>query len=523
MDFADIGQATRNVDGRRTVSLFKKWTYPAALLVLLFAVEIHTAYTRPFWFDELSILFISSTPTLHEMFRAIPTDGNPPLYFLLARGCLHLPIKIELALRLPAIFAFMGAALAIYRFVRRHAEARFAFLAMSMFTGSVVGNFAYEARAYTLMLFFTCLALCCWQRACAGLPRYLALAGLTGSIAGAILSHQYGVIYALMPVLTGEAVRAWRCRRVDLPMLVAPLLSLPLLLLTYPPTLRAQKPLLDAIKACPVFFAHPKLSDLTLYAVMVPQIILPLAISTALALLIIYSTVEKVRVVAPDDRLVHSHAPAEEFAAAGAAALLLPLMLLVTHFGTNYFMVRYGLGSAVGIALLTGMLFDRFRAQRLRIIVTTYACLLSFLMACGLRAVPLQLDPMLLADTSSEPIVVASALQFSPAWWYADPQMRERLHYLSDLTYANRYSDLLPEYSLALESAYTPMHMEDYEAFLASHSHFRLYCYGEPRIEWIKKRLTSEGWHLRLLQSIPNPKTPSYEEQTYREIYDVTR
>ncbi len=57
-----------------------------------------------------------------------------------------------------------------------------------------------------------------------------------------------------------------------------------------------------------------------------------------------------------------------------------------------------------------------------------------------------------------EPIVVASALEFSPMWWYADRQMRPQLHYLADLDYARRlHSDLIPEYSQALERSYPPM------------------------------------------------------------------
>src|SRR5215472_39523 len=86
---------------------------------IYFVIAVYSALRRTFWFDELSTLFITSTPTLRTMFHAMPTDGNPPLYFLLARPLLYLPIKTELALRLPSAFAYLFTMFAIYWFVRR--------------------------------------------------------------------------------------------------------------------------------------------------------------------------------------------------------------------------------------------------------------------------------------------------------------------------------------------------------------------------------------------------------------------
>ena len=80
----------------------------AAFLV----AEIHNARLRPFWYDELATLFVASQPTLGAMFRVMPSDGNPPLYFLLARLCLHLPVNTELGLRLPSVLAFPTGAVA---------------------------------------------------------------------------------------------------------------------------------------------------------------------------------------------------------------------------------------------------------------------------------------------------------------------------------------------------------------------------------------------------------------------------
>src|ERR1700756_731693 len=142
----------------------KLWLGAVALVYL--AVAVRAAWQHPFVFHEFSTLFVASTPTIAEMFRAAPTDGNPPLYFLLARLCLMLPVKAELALRLPAIFAYFFAGLIAYWFVRRDAGRTYGWVAMGVFLGCGWSSYAVDARPYPLLLFFTGLALCCWQAYC---------------------------------------------------------------------------------------------------------------------------------------------------------------------------------------------------------------------------------------------------------------------------------------------------------------------------------------------------------------------
>lgn len=133
-------------------------------------------------------------------------------------------------------------------------------------------------------------------------------------------------------------------------------------------------------------------------------------------------------------------------------------------------------------------------------------------------------DPLLrAADGSDDPIVVASALQFSPMWSYSDNGHRARLHYLSDLPYARLQSSPIPEYSLAIERSITPMQMDRYESFLAKHQRFYLYCYGEPIDEFIVPRLEREGWHLKTLGSELQPLKTYQKKQEYRQIFEVSR
>jgi uncharacterized membrane protein len=164
----------------------------AVILFAFFLTGVHAARLRPLWFDELSTLFMAGTPTLREMFRAIPADGNPPLYFLLARLSLHLHLGVELALRLPALLAYLLAALTIYRFVRRDASRIFALLSMSMFLGCSIHRYAIEARAYSLLMAFTGITICSWQYYRQSGKRR-ALIGISLGAIGAIFTHQYGV------------------------------------------------------------------------------------------------------------------------------------------------------------------------------------------------------------------------------------------------------------------------------------------------------------------------------------------
>src|SRR6266851_7057985 len=255
-----------------------------AILFAFFLMGVHAARLRPFWFDELSTLFVTNTLTIREMFRAIPTDGNPPLYFLLARLSLHLHLGVELALRLPALLAYLLAALTVYWFVRRDASRIYALLSMSMFLGCSIHRYAIEARAYSLLMAFTGITICSWQYYRQS-GRRRALVGISLGVIGAIFTHQYGVIYSTLPLIAGEFVRALRRRVLDRRVLYALAIPALAILLTYPPTLRAQQSLLSAIHACPGFYAHPRLRDLKVYAEMVPPFFALLAVLACVGLL----------------------------------------------------------------------------------------------------------------------------------------------------------------------------------------------------------------------------------------------
>jgi hypothetical protein len=477
-------------------------------LGVLLIPEIRAASLRPFWFDELSTLFVTTAPSLRDMFRAVPVDGNPPLYFLLARLCLHLPLHTELAMRIPSLVAINIAAVTAYIFVRRNAGPRFGLLAVSVFLATGSGRFAaIEGRPYALLLCFTGLSVCCWQLAARHQHRRAALAGITVAMAGAILSHHYGVIYVSFPLLCGEAARISQRRRLDLPILAAMAAGCTTLIFTIPPTLREQADYLNAVKYSGAFGPH--WADLAYYIANIPTWIPLILIPSAFVGLLAASSRKTV--------FQHDRPHTEDVALGIGLALILPVIMLVIKLGTNLFEPRYAVGSSLGVALLCGLLPPLWRSTPKSLVSAafaycTFVALLSLWFSGPNQFSPgEQVDPLFRSGPSDMPLVMADGLRFLPTWWYSDAHMRSRLHYLSDLPDALHRPEFRAEYVLILEQHIGAPKLDHYADFLAAHREFLLFCDGAPKLEWMHSRFVADGWKLVLLSS-------SGKESLYRVI-----
>ena len=276
-------------------------------------------------------------------------------------------------------------------------------------------------------------------------------------------------------------------------------------LATYPPMLHAQALLLSTIRNSPIFWGRPGWADLGCYEKMLPMFVPSLLPFVALAWVVIYGCVPRTRMVSERPFC----AQPEDLAVADVLTMFVPIMLLLTHFGTNYFVPRYAIGSALGAALLAGIL-AAYAGARWRIVKGLVPLIVIYCVTVGLvtswRSAtpkpPLDYGESLFAAVpGAEPIVVASSLDFMPSWWYADGPTRHRLHYLSDLQSAKSTPDLIPEYSLYLIRHQTPMQMENYSSFLKTHKTFLVYSVGSPGLEWLQPRLVREGWELKLIAS----------------------
>jgi hypothetical protein len=398
------------------------------------------------------------------------------------------------------------AALMIYLFVRRNTGIIFSFLAMSIFLGCTYGHSAsIDARPYALLLCITGGAICCWQSAARGIHRRWALAGIALCMAGAIFTHHYGVIYVTLPLAAGECVRAWQRRRIDYPVSAAMLSGALSLFLTFPPMFHGQAGLLKAVKNCPVFWYRPSLGQLLGYFLTVPRFV-PVMILAAGVFGALMSHAASGARRGPKEHLhPASRVRMEDLAAGSALAMILPVMLLVTKFGTGYFNARYATGSSLGVAIVSGLLLslwnERLPEIKAFIVVGVIYCLLTALpvfwpVGPESEAARIQADPIFLSASAQEPIVIADASVFWPTWWYSDFSTRARLHYLSDLSYAVNQPDFVGEYSLTLEQPYGVPKLDNYREFLNSHRRFLLFCHRVPRREWTIDRLRGEGWRL---------------------------
>ena len=466
---------------------------------------------RPLWFDEIFTFQIACLPDLGSILHAIPADGNPPLYYLLTRLSFRLLGQTAFAARFPSILAFTAALFATYYFVRRRCGPVFGMFAMLALSCTYMSTtYGSEARPYAFLAGFTGLTMVSWQAATeAKQNRLFPLIGMALGTAGAIASHHYGVIHVGVPLMFGEAVRLLKRRRLDVPLYVAGAAGLSALAVTLPLAVATRRLLLTYVKRSASFWAKPTLADLFSYRSFTCVWIL----LVFLAFLYLTHAASYLGDEPRQSADEQAGPPAHEIAAALGLALLVPIMVGVTWLTTGYYMDRYAIGAAIGIAMLIGFAsssLGRNRRQAMAVAALCTILLAGRLTGAGARqaitlrmakgpSVSLADDTFLGTVPGSELIVMAGAMEFGEDWFYAPPSLRERLHYLSDLSYAVRQSDFLSELSLIADQAYVLPKVDDYRKFVSAHDRFYVYDAGIPEQEWIMNRLLSEGWTLKVV------------------------
>ncbi len=465
----------------------------------------YKSYTTPLWFDEFFTLFLSRLSSISELMKAIPADGQPPLQYLITHLSLVWLGESALSVRLPELLAYMAVGLLTYRIVRRHGTAIQALFALTCVMGAEVSAYqAYTARPYELLLAFTALVFFCWQVAASRCQsRILPLCGVAFGIAGAILSHHFGVVNIGVMLGAGEAARLIQRRRVDGMMLAAIATGLLPLAITIPLAEQSHRLLGEPILLSKIFWAKPSAADLLSYLGMFPVLLLFLTVP-----LVFVRWSEQ---PGADGSMSVNSVPAYEWAAVGALCMLVAVQLGIAAIATNYFQAKYAIGTALGLALLGGWGVPRIGRLRRGAQAALALGALYFLIVVTVQLVggPVShraqaaqpgenaVSSLLPEAPGSLPIVVANAFDYAPDWWYSPPNLRKRLVYLSDPQYAVSQKDFLPELSLDLDKRYTPLPTSDYNSFVQSHSRFLLLRSGKDRLDWLPARLSSAGWHLK--------------------------
>jgi hypothetical protein len=491
--------------------------YVALAVLVLLLVVIYGALTTPLWFDEFFTLFISRLSSLPEMMKAMPADSQPPLQYLLVHASLHWFGTSELTLRLPAILAWIASGLLTWRIVRAHGTPVQALFALVTLLGATTGGYwlsgislkdqAFTARPYELVLAFTALAFACWQVATRRKNRFLPLLGLTSAIAGAVLSHHYGIIQIGAFLTAGEITRLIHRRRLDLAVLAAAAIGLLPLLITLPLAHQTSLVLGVPIAHSINYWSKPSLADLACWPALTPWLIfLPVTVLACLPVL-------TPRDMRPEPEL--PQVPAHEKAAAIALALLPPAQISLAILITGYFFPRYAIGSVLGLTLLFAWCWPRAGQLRaiaqpaLAALTLGYLACVALYLVIAPRYVPLgraQLVKSAVASVSLHvpgdlPIVDSNACDYVQEWWYAPPDLRQRLIYLSDLAYAEKQPAFVAELTIMLDRSITPVPVADYSSFLAAHPRFYMLRTGHPYDNWLPARLRNSGWHITMLSS----------------------
>jgi hypothetical protein len=464
---------------------------PLVLLAVYLLITAALAAVRLLWYDELFTFYLSQFSSLSELWSNLSTtEPNPPLTYLLTRGCFTILGDSALATRLPEILGFGLLLLSLYFLVARRCRPAYAWLALLLPLSTNVYHYAHEARPYGLVLGFCGLSLLCWQVATEGRRRPLALFGLALSLAAGLCSHYYAVLLFL-PLGVGELVRTYTRKRLDLPVWAALALGGSALLLLFP--------LIRAARASTgTFWAIAEWSDLPeTYVIFLTRALPPVLVGAVLLSLPARSTRPGAE---PEQQTASPSIPAQEWAAALTLALLPVFAVVLGKAFTGVYVYRYAVATVVGVSLLLAFAAARRAADSAVIGTALAAVFLGWFLVIGVATFrEFSRQPAALARMSTFldskckeqlPIAVAGSHLFLELAHYAPPALAPRLVYVTDPEASLRHLRADTD-DLALRglSRVTAVPVVDLSRFLAANSWF--YVYGDDG--WLLPELKARG------------------------------
>jgi uncharacterized membrane protein len=203
-----IDQASAAGRYKRTACVF------LGLLVVYALVRgVTTAAAKVFWLDEFFTLTIAGQQNVHGMWNELRQgfDTQPPLFYLIERLTLNVPVTREIALRLPSILAFACIVICVFAFAKRQVgESVASVCALLVLTTSLFHTYLVDARPYTMLVACITFAMVCYQRT----PARPWTAFLALSLLAAEALHYYAV-FVMVPFGIAElalTIRTWRLR-----------------------------------------------------------------------------------------------------------------------------------------------------------------------------------------------------------------------------------------------------------------------------------------------------------------------
>jgi Dolichyl-phosphate-mannose-protein mannosyltransferase len=469
-----------------------------SLFTLLYLVPtVYIAAHKLFWDDEFFTLYLSMTPSLHELLRALATgaDQHPPVFYLITHSAAALFGTSPTSVRLPAILGFWLGCVSLYAIARKFLAPVWSLVAILLPLTSGAYYYASEARGYGIMLGFSCLATLAWINASHEYKRRLYIPLLAASLALAICGHYYAVLTCAV-LACGELVRTVVRRKVDVPIWIALCLSgLPLIV--FFPIIHSAHGYSEHFWALPVW------SDLLNYY---PDLLghsLDVVIGSLGVSLLARAVLER---DTRDEWKEPALSPWVAVVFVLIAALPLPTMVLA-KFATHGYTPRYALVAIAGVSIL--LCFCLARLSRRPTLVAAATIVFSlFVFYMNARDLILrnqstlkdvQTDVIRLARTGSDPIAIPEITVFHRLSFYAPSKLAHRITYPADPQLAVDYikEDTVDRGLLDLRPWF-PINIEPLQSYVHSHPSFLVYSYVGPW-SWLSFELPKLTSDIRLI------------------------
>jgi hypothetical protein len=403
-------------------------------VVLFYGLQlVSIAASKRFWYDEIFTLSIAPLDIGKPMWEAmtIGYEFNPPLTYLVVKWSEAVFGRGEVMSRLPFILAGMSSVALLFEYGRRLRDDWLG-LWMSIllvFTGAHV--YFTEARAYALILLGFAIVLVGWRlRVEGGGSKALVLISI--GLAMVTLSHVWAVALVSVFVLA-EFVRWYELKRADTGVVVATAFGcLPFVM--YPALREANDHIVNANGAFHSSLEYCYAHYLSLSYVAIAAVCVPVAIVKILRGEVWKSAAWKLRL-------------------SEKALLVFVFTLPVGIYGVTWllgmtFLARYGIGVALIISILGGMLIDFVVGQSKA--YRSYALgllLLIFPIFTGFKKVEVEashkdfFSEELAQDEQELPIVLGNGYQFIHAHYYAPHYVNKRLLHVVDADLSLKYID----------------------------------------------------------------------------------
>jgi len=477
------------------------------------------------WNDELYTYYIARLPSMHDVIGALMARGEqtPPFFYVITRASLRLFGVNNISIRLPEMLAVWVLSACLFVFVARRMSSLSAAAAAAFPLVTVAFPYAYEARAYGLVLGFAGLALVLWQTAtmeAAGRARVFSLAGLAVALAAAVSTHYYG-IFVLLPFALGEAVRTMTRRRLDIAVWIAFAVSV-LPLAFHLPLIRAATAYSGAFWSPPQWVNVPDF-----YIDLLFPALMPIA---AIATLAVINGLRPAEATGPAKAGHYSAAgppegghystalPLHEMAVAAGFIALPIVCVVIAKFVTGAFVNRYALPAVIGFALLAGLAVEVAFRRRPVMRIAALVCLGGWFMLAQARewveptgysqpfpaaSIARPAEWVSKVGERDLPLVIADAHTFTMLSHYGAPDIKPRIVYLADpdRALARLGHNSVERGMLDLLKPWFHMNVVAFEPFMAEHSRFLVY--GDfvrlSFLNWLEPELRARGMHSEIL------------------------